>query len=359
MNFIGDSETDSMAFRVSLPVATIILMMLLTPFSGCLDNSGSTSDSSEDQDSEGSLRINHIQMKGTHNSYHVEPLVSPTREYMYTHEELDVQASQLGVRQFEIDVWWDIRNGLRVYHNQYDSGTTCPTFENCMNTLLEWSDTNPNHHTTFIWIEPKDWPEQSTGITTTVQMSGILDEIESEIAQFWPRNKTITPADVQGNYPSLSDALANEGWPLLEDSRGKAIFVLLATGDMREIYLQDYFPTGRMFPMFTSKDDSASHAHAIFSMTDPIDDGDEIERLVAEGHIVRTRADSGGEEADNNDTSRLEAALSSGAHSISTDYPAKVESIEYWVEIPGGTPSRCNPVSAPIWCASQDIEYVD
>ena len=47
-------------------------------------------------------------------------------------------------------------------------------------------------------------------------------------------------------------------------------------------------------------------------MTDPIDDGDEIERLVAEGHIVRTRADSGGEEADNNDTSRLEAALSLG-----------------------------------------------
>ena len=96
MNFIGDSETDSMAFRVSLPVATIILMMLLTPFSGCLDNSGSTSDSSEDQDSEGSLRINHIQMKGTHNSYHVEPLVSPTREYMYTHEELDVRLPSSG-----------------------------------------------------------------------------------------------------------------------------------------------------------------------------------------------------------------------------------------------------------------------
>ena len=215
MNFIGYLETDSMVFRTSLPVATIILMMLLTPLSGCLDNSEETSDSSENKDSEGPLRINHIQMKGTHNSYHVEPLVSPTREYMYTHEELNVQASQLGVRQFEIDVWWDIRNGLRVYHNQYDSGTTCPTFENCMNTLLEWSDANPNHHTTFIWIEPKDWPEQSTGITTTVQMSGILDEIESEIAQFWPRNKTITPADVQGDYPLLSDALANEGWPLL------------------------------------------------------------------------------------------------------------------------------------------------
>lgn len=359
MNFLGDLETGSKASRTNSPVAMITLLMLLTPLSGCLNNSEDISPSSDNQDLEELLRINHIQMKGTHNSYHVEPLVSPTREYMYTHEELNVQASQLGVRQFEIDVWWDIREGLRVYHNQYDSGTTCPTFENCMNTLLEWSNANPNHHTTFIWIEPKDWPEQSMDITTTVQMSGILEEIESEITQFWPRNKTITPADVQGNYPSLSDALANEGWPLIEDSRGKAIFVLLATGGMREIYLEDYFPIGRMFPMFTSQDDSPSYAQAIFSLTDPIGDGDEIERLAAEGYIVRTRADSGGEEADNNDTSRLEAALSSGAHSISTDYPAKVESIEYWVEIPGGTPSRCNPVSAPDQCSSENIEYVD
>ena len=31
MNFIGDPETDLMTFRASLPVATIILMMFLTP----------------------------------------------------------------------------------------------------------------------------------------------------------------------------------------------------------------------------------------------------------------------------------------------------------------------------------------
>ena len=130
MNFLGDLKTDSKASRTNSPVAMITLLMLLTPLSGCLNNSEETSPSSTSQDLEGLLRINHIQMKGTHNSYHVEPLVSPTREYMYTHEELNVQASQLGVRQFEIDVWWDIRDGLRVYHNQYDSGTTCPTFEN-------------------------------------------------------------------------------------------------------------------------------------------------------------------------------------------------------------------------------------
>ena len=76
------------------------------------DNIPSIFDDSPEQEP---LRINHIQMEGTHNSYHVEPIFSPTREYMYTHEDLDIQATDQGVRQFEIDVWWDVREGLRVY----------------------------------------------------------------------------------------------------------------------------------------------------------------------------------------------------------------------------------------------------
>ena len=80
---------------------------------------------------------------------------------------------------------------------------------------------------------------------------------------------------------------------------------------------------------------------------------------MSSGYIVRTRADSGGEEADNNDTTRLIAALTSGAHSISTDYPAKVDGIDYWVEIPEGNPSRCNPVSAPPSCTSAFTSLVD
>ena len=102
--------------------------------------------------------------------------------------------------------------------------------------------------------------------------------------------------------------------------------------------------------------EEASNEAAIFSLSDPIASGEEISRLVADGFIVRSRADSGGEEADNNDTTRRDAALESGAHSISTDYPAKVDGLEYWVEIPEGAPSRCNPVSSPDWCASEDIE---
>ena len=331
----------------------VVALMAMTSLTGCFGLGSDTVPAEVESENE-PLRINHIQMKGTHNSYHVEPLISPTREYAYTHQTLDFQASHQGVRQFEIDVWWDIREGLRVYHNQYDSGTTCPTFESCLSTLLSWSNENPLHHPMFIWVEPKDWPEQAAEVTTTLELSGLLEDIEQEIAQFWPLNKTITPDEVRGGSISLKDAIATDGWPLLEDSRGKAIFVLLARGESRDLYVQNH-PGLVGARMFTLSDEISDEA-AIFSLSDPLASGDEITRLVNEGYIVRTRADSGGEEADNNDTTRLDAALSAGAHSISTDYPAQVDGLEYWVEIPEGTPSRCNPISSPDWCSPEDIE---
>ncbi len=346
------ADTPSSA-RMAKQALLVAALMAATSMGGCF-GVGSGNGLFGEEEQRDSLRINHIQMKGTHNSYHIEPLVSPTREYMYTHETLDVQASQLGVRQFEIDVWWDIRTGLRVYHNQYDSGTTCPTFENCLQTLLSWSNDHPDHHPIFIWIEPKDWPEQAADVTTTVALSGILDDIEQEIAQFWPLNKTITPDSVRGDRATLKEAVLVDGWPLLEESRGKALFVLLAGPQTSDLYIQDHPGlTGAL--MFTLSDESTDEA-SIFSLTDPIGSGEEITRLVSEGYIVRSRADSGGEEADNNDTARRDAALSVGAHSISTDYPAQVEGIDYWVDIPDGTPSRCNPIAAPSWCTSMDIE---
>ena len=241
-----------------------------------------------------------------------------------------------------------------MYHNQYDSGTTCPTFQNCLETLLTWSEANEQHHPLMIWIEPKDWPEQAVDLTTTVELSGILEDIENEIAEFWPRNRTIAPDDVRGEWSTLNEGVINDGWPLLEESRGKAIFVLLASGGMRDLYLDEH-PGLVGSLMFTLSPEGSDEA-AIFSLTDPIGSGEDISRLVNEGYIVRTRADSGGEEPDDNDTARFEAALAAGAHTISTDYPGPVDGMDYWIAIPNGTPSRCNPLTAPTWCASEDIE---
>lgn len=91
-------------------------------------------------------------------------------------------------------------------------------------------------------------------------------------------------------------------------------------------------------------------------MNDPKSGQTQIAEALAAGFIVRTRADGDNEEPFAGDTSRREAALESGAQIVSTDYPVPVQGVDYVVEIPAGTPSRCNPVTAPGGCTSHDIE---
>ena len=83
-----------------------------------------------------------------------------------------------------------------------------------------------------------------------------------------------------------------------------------------------------------------------------------IQELVAQGFIVRTRADGDTVEARTGDTTKRDAAIESGAQFVSTDYPVPNPDFEtgYFVEIPGGMPAGCNPISAPADCRAEDIE---
>jgi len=92
---------------------------------------------------------------------------------------------------------------------------------------------------------------------------------------------------------------------------------------------------------------------AIVVLDDPVPDHDAIVAALAAHLLVRTRADTDGVQAR---ATRLEAALASGAQIVSTGFPAPVTGLDYSVAIPGGTPSRCNPVTAPAGCAPTDIE---
>ena len=127
-------------------------LMLCASLGGCLGAQEQEETTSEPTDTT-PLRVNHIQVKGTHNSYHLKPIGPTIRAYDYSHEPLDTQAQQFGVRQFEIDVWWSPGQQLQVYHNQYDSRTTCQTLQQCLQVLLEWSDSTLNHGPLSFWIE--------------------------------------------------------------------------------------------------------------------------------------------------------------------------------------------------------------
>ena len=95
-------------------------------------------------------------------------------------------------------------------------------------------------------------------------------------------------------------------------------------------------------------------------VNDPFDGW--IRDLVEAGYLVRTRADTDTEEARSGDTARRDAALASGAQFVSTDFPEPSLNpgfTDYFVEIPDGSPARCNPVRIVGGCRNDALENLD
>lgn len=301
-----------------------------------------------DYPKDGELRLDQLQMKGTHNSYHIAPGTDLIPELEYTHAPLDVQLSSQGVRQIELDVRYDkFQDRFDVFHENFDTGTTCPTLAECLSLVKAWSDDNPAHHPIFVQIELKDG-------TTESGAEEYFGNLESEVLSVFPRDRVLAPDDVRGGAASVREAITSKGWPTLGEVRGKVVFFIDDTTAVQGYYTHGKKDLdGRL--MFIDGEPSDPFAGILVS-NDPIGEAALVEESVSAGLLVRTRADSGTEEALAGDTTRRDAAFASGAHFVSTDYPAKVDGVDYVVEVPGGTPSRCNPKRAPEGCTSEDIE---
>ncbi len=297
------------------------------------------------------LRFNHLQALGTHNSYHVQTPGVELPEWAYTHLPLDEQLGLQGVRQFELDITLNADTGVfDCYHvPMLDETSNCPQFSGCLGAMKDWSDRNPAHHPLWTLLEIKDVYDEET-------VDDYLAALEAEILAVWPEERLITPDDVQGDAASLADALATDGWPTLGQLRGRALFVLHEGGAFRDHYTDGGTTTaGRI--LFPDAGGSLEHSFsAVHTVNDPIGSIETLQAVVDAGHLVRTRADADSEVIETGDTSQREAAIASGAHFVSTDYPAPVDGVDYVVVIPDGTPSRCNPRSAPSECTSADIE---
>tara|TARA_B110000438_G_scaffold295669_1_gene339050 strand:+ start:1706 stop:2725 length:1020 start_codon:yes stop_codon:yes gene_type:complete len=322
---------------------SLIILLLLTSLAGCFG--GEEPDSTPPLED---IRLNHLTMKGTHNSYHVKtPGVSILNpENNYTHAELNVQADRLGVRQFELDVHYIPGIGLRVYHTTLDPSTNCDGFSGCMNVLLNWSNENSQHAPLWIFVEPKNLP-------VVVDELDILEMIQDEIAATWPSNKTITPADVQGSATDLRTAITTEGWPTLEASRGKTLFVLLDKTEIRDIYIERN-PTLENQTMFAIVEENHSLA-SVISFVNPDTHGDRLRNALDLGFMVRTRPDEATNEAQEMNYSRFHLALDTGANFITTDFPGNDMEVNYAIWLPEG-PVMCNSRISPSHCDARDIE---
>lgn len=293
------------------------------------------------------LRVNHLQAEGSHNSYHVEPR-SAIEPWQYTHAPLDTQYESQGVRAVELDVWWTPRCERYAVHHQpfVDDETTCAWLSDCLGVIRTWSDAHPGHHPLFVQIEIKQ-PYDAAAAPAQ------LDALDAELRAAFPDPALILPADLQRTHASIRAALAADGWLTLAQARGRVLFFLDNGGGFRDAYTHGARDLdGRV--IFAGGDPSDDWA-AVAVLNDPFDAAS-IRTHVEAGFLVRTRADTDGVEARAGDRTRLDAALASGAHVVSTDFPAPADGIDYFVEIPGGSPSRCNPISAPAECTAAAIE---
>jgi Phosphoinositide phospholipase C, Ca2+-dependent len=311
---------------------------------------------SKDYPQDGKLRLNQVQVLATHNSYHIQqdaPIpASPTSQY--THGPLDQQLD-LGVRSFELDIVNAPDGQFPVLHTPVvDNTSNCTPLAQCLDVVGRWSRAHPGHVPIFILVEPKEGGlERVLDPTLEGFDAAGLDELDAQVRSSLGR-RLITPDSVRGKSRTLRDAVLRRGWPTLGKARGKIMVILHADIPVRDLYLQGHSSLqGRA--MFVSADET-SPAAAVLAVDDP--DEQRIQQLVTEGFIVRTRADADLVEARANDVTRRDRALRSGAQIISTDFEVAVPAIgtDYVVQIPAGTPARCNPVDSPRNCKPTDVE---
>ena len=333
------------------------------------------------------VRLNQIQMIGSHNSYHsglaaseaawlekLNPKSAAALEYR--HPALDVQLSS-GVRQVEIDIYADVqggryahpanlrfvsamglpadppfdpgglfqRPGFKVIHAQdIDYRSNCQPFTGCLGVILSWSKSHPGHLPIFVLIETKEGrtrpqfqvePEKFTPV--------VFAALDNEIRSVFSADKMIVPDDVRGKHATLEEAVLAAEWPSLESARGKVVFLL----DQRRAgpdYLVGH-PALKGRVIFTNAEPGSPDA-AFVEVNDPLGEPALIPSLVRKGYLVRTRTDSDTVQGRSGDVKQRDSAMVSGAQILSTDYPfdEKASWSGYSVNFPKGEIARCNPL---------------
>lgn len=280
------------------------------------------------------LRMNHLQVKATHNSYHVETPGSTVAEWHYTHAPLDVQLESQGVRGLELDTRFvEETQRFEVFHiPALDEQTTCRALTECLAVIKRWSDAHLGHAPLFVQIEPKDAPPADT--------ETYFRALESEILGVWPRERIVAPDDVQRDAPTLREAVTTRGWPTLGETRGTILFYV----DDLDVFRAPYTRGGTSLEgrlMFVNAAEADPLA-AVVILNDPTDRA-RIDAAARAGLLVRTRADEAGTQPHH------AAALATGAHLLSGDAPLSLD-------LAGGVPARCNPVAAPAGCTASAVE---
>lgn len=349
------------------------------------------------------LRMNEIQVIGTHNSYHRElsraERVAHDAIYggaaiydgflAYSHASLPNQFARQGARGIELDLFPDpqgglyanpllrqrlaagpltdpewYRPGIKVLHTaDLDYKSTCPRLTTCLGLVRRWSRANPRHVPLLVLLELKGTDPVAGalgGVTVPPWDAPALDNLDREIRSVFRPEELITPDDVRRRGLTLEQSVLRRGWPTLRSARGRVAFLMdNGPGPISTAYTAGR-PSLEGRVLFTNGRPGTPDA-AFVKRNEPTDANlEQIRELVRSGYLVRTRSDEPLGTVLSGDETQLRAALASGAQLVSTDFPevgmsARYDS-DYVVALPEGGPARCNPVIRPARCRSRRLE---
>ncbi|ORY13404.1 PLC-like phosphodiesterase [Clohesyomyces aquaticus] len=357
------------------------------------------------------LRLNHIQVIGTHNSYHreinlaeravFEKYVPSPQNYYYSHSTLSNQLQHQSVRSLEIDLHsdekgglyyppliWTLSNlteeqrpfdgdilkkpGIKVFHvTDLDPNAVCHTFVDCLKDIKKWSDANRQHVPILIDLELKTDGDACAigGVCGEEAKNWTLSRlinVDAEIRSVFSPKQLITPDDVRHKGLTLEQSVLQHGWPRLDDMRGRFMFYFdndpkpNITSDPRNLYTAGGHESLQNRTVFTNALEGSPDC-AFIKHNEPTGANlAEIQRLVKKGYIVRTRADVPIDTVMSKNTTMRDSAFKSGAQIVSTDYPVYGMAVRYdWdyvAQLEGARVAKCNPVTAPGWCRDEMVE---
>jgi len=368
------------------PWTARLALLLFTLFTPRLCDAQQASRSPED------VRLHELQLIGTHNSYHLEPHpavgdlirtagTSLLEAIQYTHRPLPQQLQDLQVRQLELDIYADPAGGLfaapigrtivtaagrdagpdpnadgqlsapgfKILHAPgFDYLSNVATLSQAFQQIRVWSEAHPRHLPVMVLLELKDSAPGPTGIRVVPYDTPLLQQLNELILQHFPADTRLVPQELcTAEDACVRDAVLRRGWPPVRDLRGKVFFCLDNEGQWPERYL-DACEAPRQALLFVSV--AADHPQAAWmKRNDPEQQFQEIQSLVRQHFLIRTRADADTRQSRSNDGRRRDQAMASGAQYISTDFPEpQARFSDYSVRWPDQQPARYNPLfSAP------------
>ncbi len=310
----------------------------------------------------GDLRINQMQMRATVNSYH-EFVFDQDPAVAWRHPDVNVQAEEQGIRVFDFDIsgdrqsWFDLHPathefpfdhanncGWRISDNELYSGD----LGMCLRDLQGWCDANPEHPLLVLLIGETDTGDRPP------QMIWQLDDLESSIQIGLSRDRLLVPADVRGEHATLWDAIQADGWPTVDETRGKVMIVLNDRGPMRFAYLMNggldpadplMFVAGD--PEIAGQDGVGDEVFFSFEPTETYDFETDMARIEQMGDLIRRGFLV---HAITDDPDKAEVLRGAGVHFVGTRFPDAVFGPV------DGSPTLCNPETAPDWCLDEMFE---